>query len=166
MFLERGRCWRLIYRNIPVKRNVGKVGAIQLSAVRFTCCDFKRTSSVTAMLWKLQRDSLQQRHAGSRVLMLYRIRNGLMAIPVSAYLRPATAHTRWSETRYRSIWNGPKPSGWPSQNFMKIQQSVAEHVCRQCAKFQFNILNTFWVMSVIGATPVIFSSRICASLCP
>jgi len=36
--------------------------------------------------------------------MLYRIRNGLVAIPASAYLHSATAlHTRGSETRYRQI---------------------------------------------------------------
>jgi len=87
----------------PVRLNVGKVEAVQRSAARFTCCDFKRTSSVTAMLQKLQWDSLQQRRARSRVLMLYRIRNGLVAIPASAYLHPATTHTRGSETRYRQI---------------------------------------------------------------
>jgi len=30
---------------------------------------------------------------------VYRIRNGLVAIPASAYLNPATAHTRGSETK-------------------------------------------------------------------
>jgi len=31
--------------------------------------------------------------------MLYRIRNGLLAIPASVYLQSATAHTRGSKTR-------------------------------------------------------------------
>jgi len=61
------------------------------------------TSSVTTMLQKLQWDSLQERRVHSRVLMRYRIHNGLVAIPASAYLHPATAHTRGSETRYRHI---------------------------------------------------------------
>jgi len=89
----------------PIKHIVGKVEAAQPSAARFTCCDFKRTSrsSVTAMLQKLQWDSLQQRRARIRVFMLYRIRSGLVAIPASAYLQPATVHTRGSETRYRQI---------------------------------------------------------------
>jgi len=87
----------------PVKRNVSKVEAVQRSAAWFTCSDFKRTSSVTAMLQKLQWDSLQQSRARSRVLMLYCIRNGLVAIPASAYLKPATAHTRGSKTNYRQI---------------------------------------------------------------
>jgi len=63
----------------------------------------KRTLSVTAMLQKLQWDSLPQRRAHSRVLMLYHIHNGLVAIPASAYLQPATAHIKGSETSYRQI---------------------------------------------------------------
>jgi len=56
---------------------------------------------VTAMSHKLQWDTLQQRRAYSRVLMLYRIRNGLVAIPASIYLQPTVAHTRGFETSYK-----------------------------------------------------------------
>jgi len=87
----------------PVKRNATKIEAVQRSAARFTCQDYKRTSSVTTMLQKLQWDSLEQRRARSRVLMLYRIRNGLVAIPALVHLQPVVAHTRGSETRYRQI---------------------------------------------------------------
>jgi len=57
------------------------------------------------MLQNLQWDSLQQRPARSRVLMLYRLglRNGLVAIPASTYLLPATVCTRGFETKYRQI---------------------------------------------------------------
>jgi len=81
-----------------IRSNVTMVKSKPPSEARFTCYDFKSTSSVTAMLQKLQWDSLQQRRAHSRVLMLYRIHNGLVAIPASAYLQPATAHTTGSET--------------------------------------------------------------------
>ena len=70
---------------------------------RFTCRDYRRTSNVSAMLQKLQWDSLQQRRACSRVLMLYRIRNGLVAIPAAAYLEPVPICTRRFETRYVQI---------------------------------------------------------------
>ena len=86
-----------------VQRNITKVESVQRSAARFTCHDYRRSSSVTAMLQKLQWDSLQQRRARSRVLMLYRIRNGLVAIPASTYLQPTVVHTRGFETRYRQI---------------------------------------------------------------
>ena len=76
---------------------------VQRSAARFAWRDHKHTSSVTAMLQKLQWDSLQERRAHSRVIMLYRIRNDLVGIPASTYLQPVTSHTRGSETRYRQI---------------------------------------------------------------
>ena len=41
--------------------------------------------------------------ACSRVLMLYRIHNGLVAIPASIYLQPTVVHTRGFETSYRQI---------------------------------------------------------------
>jgi len=52
---------------------------------------------------KLQWDSLQQHRAHSHVLMLYRIRNGLVAIPAWIYLQPTLVHTRGFETSYRQI---------------------------------------------------------------
>ena len=55
------------------------------------------------MLQKLQWDSLQQHRARSRVLMLYLVRNGLVAIPASVYLQPTVVHTRGFETNYRQI---------------------------------------------------------------
>ena len=79
------------------------VEAVQWSAAHFTCHDYRRTSSVTAMLQRLQWDSLQQRRACSRVLMLYRICNGLVAIPASIYLQPTVVHTGGFETSYRQI---------------------------------------------------------------
>jgi len=78
-----------------VRCNINKVESIQRNAAHFTCRDYRRTSSVTAMLQKLQWDSLQQQRAHSRVLMLYRIQNGLIAIPTAAYLEPVTICTRY-----------------------------------------------------------------------
>jgi len=46
-------------------RNTTKVEAVQRSSARFTCHDYRRTSSVTAMLQKLHWDSLQQRRTTS-----------------------------------------------------------------------------------------------------
>ena len=60
---------------------------------------FWQMSSVSAMLQKLPLDSLQQLRARSRVLMLYRIWNGLVAIPAAAYLEPISICTRRFKTR-------------------------------------------------------------------
>ena len=86
-----------------VKRNINKVESVQRNTARVTCRDYRRTSSVTAMLQKLRWDSLQERGACSRVLMLYRIRNGLIHIPAAAYLEPIPICTRRFETRYVQI---------------------------------------------------------------
>ena len=51
-----------------VKRNVNKIKAIQQCAAHFTCDNYRCTSSVSAMLQKLQWESLQQRGARSRVV--------------------------------------------------------------------------------------------------
>jgi len=51
----------------------------------------------------MYKDSLQLRQARSRVLMLYRVRYGLVAIPASVHLQPVAAHTRGSGTRYRQL---------------------------------------------------------------
>jgi len=52
------------------------------------------TSSDEGKIWHGRAD---------RVLMLYRIRNGLVAIPASMYLQPTVVHTRGFETSYRQI---------------------------------------------------------------
>ena len=73
--------------------------------------DRQRTDSIgqtvlQTVAQKLQWDSLQhlqQRRARSRVLMLYHIRNGLVAIPALIYLEPTVVHTRGFETSYRQI---------------------------------------------------------------
>jgi len=68
----------------------------------FVCHDYRQTSSVTSMLQRLSWDSLQQRRAHNRVWMLYRIRNGLVAIPPDQ-LKQTTVATRKHETRYTQI---------------------------------------------------------------
>ena len=48
-------------------------------------------------------ESLQERLARSRVLMLYRIRNYLVATPATEYLHPVPTCTRGFETKYIQI---------------------------------------------------------------
>ena len=55
------------------------------------------------MLQSLGWESLQQRRACSRVMMLYRIRNGLVDIPATTFLKPVPVCTRGHETRYMQM---------------------------------------------------------------
>ena len=116
-----------------VKSNINKVESVQRNAADFTCSDYRRTSSVTAMLRKLQWDSLQQRRARSRVLMLYRIRNGLVAIPAAAYLEPVPICTRRFETRYVQI---QCTTGTYSQTFfpsaIRLWNTLPVDICQLC----------------------------------
>jgi len=83
------------------------------------------------MLQKLQWDSLQQRRARSCVLMLYRIRNELVAIPASVYLQPSVVHTRGFETSYRQIQCN---TSMYSQTFfpsaVRLRNSLPADVCQ------------------------------------
>jgi len=55
------------------------------------------------MLQKLNWDTLQQRRDRSRVLMLYRIRHDLVAVPDAVYLQPVPTCIRGFETMYIQI---------------------------------------------------------------
>jgi len=85
-----------------IQCNINKLESVQRRAARFVCHDYRQTSSVTSMLQRLSWDSLQQRRAHNRVWMLYRIRNGLVAIPPD-HLKQTTVATRRHETRHMQI---------------------------------------------------------------
>jgi len=93
--------------------------------------------SVTAMLQKLQWDSLQQWWAHSRVLMLYQIQNGLVAIPTAAYLEPVPICARRFEMRradsvqYRHIQSDRLSKCNPA-----VEHSANRHLPAICWQFQ------------------------------
>ena len=68
--------------------NVLKLEMVQRRYARFVCNDYRRTSSVTTMLDKLQWPSLQERRAQAKVVMIYCINNSLVSIP-QAVLTPS-----------------------------------------------------------------------------
>ena len=55
--------------------------AEQNRAARFVVGDFRRSSSMTAILNQLQWQSLAERRAKARVVMIYKILNDLVAMP-------------------------------------------------------------------------------------
>jgi hypothetical protein len=72
--------------------DINKIEMVQRRAARFVCGDY-RTSSVTSMLNSLQWDTIQHRRQHLKVIMLYRIINGLVAISTQPYLVPRSAST-------------------------------------------------------------------------
>jgi len=84
----------------PTKAGINKIEAIQRRAARFVMGDYRRTSSVTAMIKNLQWQSLEARRKTAQVTMLYRIANALVAIPTAPFLQPSNLRTRGHHLRY------------------------------------------------------------------
>ena len=66
------------YNDSQVKR----VESVQSKAARFACSDWRHTSSVSDMKARLDWESLQERRARSRVMMMHKIYYSQVAIPL------------------------------------------------------------------------------------
>ena len=67
---------------------------VQRRAARFIFNDWRRTSSVTAMMEQLNWQSLETRRLHIRLTMMYKISKQLVAINKENYLAEPTRHTR------------------------------------------------------------------------
>ena len=74
--------------------NINRLEMVQRRAARYTTNIWERQASVTALLQKLGWITLQERRKISRLVMMYKITNGLVAIPVAQYVIPTTRPTR------------------------------------------------------------------------
>ena len=81
-------------------RNIQVVEKIQRRAARFVTGDYQQTSSVSSMLNTLGWDSLQQRRARAKVIMLYHIHHRLVDIDPKEYLIPTGSITRGHHIRF------------------------------------------------------------------
>ena len=85
------------------QRNTKKVEQVQRTAARFVHGDFSRTSSVTAMLNRLQWTPLQERRRQSRLVLLFKIRYGFVDVPWEQYLTHRTSSTRGHASRFINL---------------------------------------------------------------
>lgn len=85
--------------------NIDKLERIQRRAARYVYNDYSYNSSVTTMLNKLQWTPLQQRRQNIRLCWIYKIANGLVAIPVDQYLTPLTRPSRHYNTMAFTIYS-------------------------------------------------------------
>ena len=67
----------------PTQVLINKLEMVQRRAARFVLNDWRRTSSVTAMLQQLNWITLQQRRANAKLAMMFRICHGDVVIPFS-----------------------------------------------------------------------------------
>ena len=67
--------------------DIYKLEMVQRRYARYTCNNFGRTSSVTAMLQQIGWDTLHERRAKSRLAMQFRIAHNLVDIPAADHLQ-------------------------------------------------------------------------------
>ena len=76
---------------------------INRRAARFVTGDYRRTSSVSAMMKKLDWPVLEQRRENQRLIMMFKVVNNLVAVP-SSPLIPADSRTRANHIhKFKSI---------------------------------------------------------------
>ena len=81
---------------------ISHIEMVQRRAASFVKADYSKQSSVALMLQSLQWQSLQERCAHSKVIMLYMIINGLVAIPAAPpFLYPSPDLTRGHHQQFR-----------------------------------------------------------------
>ena len=88
--LEYATCAWCPYTNVDTQ----KVERVQRAAARFVVGDYQRRSSVTAMLSRLEWDSLEIRRRLRDSSMFYKICNGLVNIPLPPVIVAADNRTR------------------------------------------------------------------------
>ena len=106
----RSQCYASLVRPIleyssPVwdphlQKDIDTLEKVQRRSARFVTQDFSRESSVTKMMKDLHWETLAERRAKAKVIMLYRIVHHLVAIPVEEYLTPAATNTRGHDHKF------------------------------------------------------------------
>ena len=86
-------------------KDINKVEAVQRRAARWITRDYKYTTSVTAMLNDLNWRPLDQRRIDSRLMMMYKVTNDIVAIQAPGYLVQNTRQSRHIQSLvYRQIY--------------------------------------------------------------
>ena len=75
------------------KKDIHKIEMVQRRAIRWTQNSYSTYGSVTQMQNELGLRSLEQRRADARVIMLFKILHGLVAIPLPPYLEQLSRMT-------------------------------------------------------------------------
>ena len=83
------------------KKNIDKAEAVQRRAARFVTSNYSTTSSVTAMIDRLEWENLHQRRARAKATMMYRVVHSLVAIQLPPQFSQTGAATRGHQHRYR-----------------------------------------------------------------
>ena len=83
--------------SLYTKKDIYKVEMVQRRATRWILSSYSSYQSVTELQQQLNLRSLEQRRVDAKVIMLYKIIHGLVAIPIPSYFEQplrSTRHTR------------------------------------------------------------------------
>ena len=81
------------------QKDIDRLERVQRRAARFVFNDYKPLSSVTSMVSQLGWKPLAERRREHRLSLLYKIINGLVAIPADTHLHFNTRNTRISNSK-------------------------------------------------------------------
>ena len=82
-----------------LRRDIDKLENIQRRAARFVKNDYHRDCSVTAMLQDLKWQPIADRRRDQRLVLLYKIIIGLVAIPGDQHIQPNPRPSRNRHTK-------------------------------------------------------------------
>ena len=85
---------KLFYWYTTQKNNKNKIEKIQRKAARFVLNNFRRKASVSEMLHDLGWQSLDSRRQDQRLVLFYKIINGLASVETEDILKPADSRTK------------------------------------------------------------------------
>ena len=85
----------------PNQTDANRLEKVQRRCARYVCNDFSRYSSVTEMLESLQWDTLAERRAKAKAVMMYRIRHDQVDISLHDHFNQLTTRSRGNPDKFR-----------------------------------------------------------------
>ncbi|KAL8574795.1 hypothetical protein ACOMHN_031902 [Nucella lapillus] len=87
---------------------INQLESVQNAAARYVVGDYRRTTSITALLNRLKWPSLQKRRTAARLTMLYKIRHKKASVNTTRLRKPRDRPRRGHDQQYERIMYGKK----------------------------------------------------------
>ncbi|KAL8609470.1 hypothetical protein ACOMHN_037992 [Nucella lapillus] len=87
---------------------INQLESVQKAAARYVVGDYRRTTSITALLNRLKWPSLQKRRTAARLTMLYKIRHKKASVNTTRLRKPRDRPRRGHDQQYELIVYGKK----------------------------------------------------------
>ncbi|KAL8569169.1 hypothetical protein ACOMHN_035439 [Nucella lapillus] len=87
---------------------INQLESVQKAAARYVVGDYRRTTSITALLNRLKWPSLQKRRTAARLTMLYKIRHKKASVNTTRLRKPRDRPRRGHDQQYERIVYGKK----------------------------------------------------------